>query len=83
MNRLLEKLGLNPLLSNDESTTYYCVLKEEGTGGRKMGDMTYSEIGSYFWLDDRINESQSFDFTWLPKVDDSSFTFSGRNNRLC
>ena len=29
----------------------YSVLKEESNGGKKMADMTYSEIGSYFWLD--------------------------------
>lgn len=57
----------------------YSILKEESDGGRKMADMTYSEIGSYFWLD--RNEKNLFgdNIDWLPSVEDSCFTFSGRN----
>lgn len=57
----------------------YSILKEEINGGEKMADMTYSEIGSYFWLDGKeesINEKQT---DWLPYVEDRCFTFSGRN----
>lgn len=57
----------------------YCVLKEEKEGGMKMDGMTYSEIGSYFWLDnsERINSEGSIG--WLPSMTDSCFSFSGRN----
>ena len=56
----------------------YCVLKEEGAGGRLVDGMTYSEIGSYFWLENVVEEKNS-NKSWLPKVADYSFTFSGRN----
>jgi hypothetical protein len=46
----------------------------------RIKDMTYSEIGSYWWLEDEnlqeTNTLRSFD--WLPVAEDSSFTFSGR-----
>ena len=60
----------------------YSILKEEGNGGQKLADMSYSEIGSYFWLADvRENKRNSYvDCDWLPSVEDSCFTFSGRNS---
>ncbi len=59
----------------------YRVLQEEQDGGEKLAGMTYSEIGSYFWLDGDGTEKKGTDknVTWLPSVEDSSFTFSGRN----
>ena len=57
----------------------YRILQEEVNGGRKLAGMTYSEIGSYYWLDKQQSESYSGDITWLPSVEDSSFTFSGRS----
>lgn len=57
----------------------YSILKEESNGGVKMAEMTYSEIGSYFWLNGQESISTSESVSWLPSVEDSSFTFSGRN----
>jgi len=57
----------------------YSILKEEIDGGKKVDGMTYSEIGSYFWLDDQEQKPASGDIAWLPSVQDSCFTFSGRN----
>jgi len=57
----------------------YCILKEESDGGEKMADMTYSEIGSYFWLDGKEKKSPAGEVNWLPSVEDSTFAFSGRN----
>lgn len=57
----------------------YSILKEENNGGKKMADMTYSEIGSYFWLEGHENSSPDGDIDWLPSVEDSTFAFSGRN----
>ena len=57
----------------------YSILKEENDGGRKVAGMTYSEIGSYFWLDGEENNSSEKNIDWLPNVMDSSFAFSGRN----
>ena len=57
----------------------YSVLKEESNGGKKMADMTYSEIGSYFWLDGEKKILSAGGLNWLPSVEDSTFTFSGRN----
>ena len=56
----------------------YSILKEENAGGRQMEGMTYSEIGSYFWLDGKENNSLD-GINWLPSVQDSCFAFSGRN----
>ena len=59
----------------------YSILKEETDGGRKVAGMTYSEIGSYFWLPDS-DEPKCFDegnMNWLPPMKDSCFAFSGRN----
>ena len=57
----------------------YRILQEEGFEGIRMDGMTYSEIGSYFWIDDKEKNSSDTGFSWLPFMDDSSFTFSGRN----
>lgn len=57
----------------------YCILKEENDGGKKVAGMTYSEIGSYFWLDGQENNRPAGDVNWLPSVEDSCFVFSGRN----
>lgn len=57
----------------------YCILKEEGAMSEKTSGMTYSEIGSYFWLDScEKSDGNSKGIDWLPDVSDSSFTFSGR-----
>lgn len=58
----------------------YCVLKEENAVGEKKDDMmTYSEIGSYFWLDSREQIEAQKSASWFPVMDDTCFTFSGRN----
>lgn len=57
----------------------YSILKEEINGGSKTADMTYTEIGSYFWLDGREKKSIGGEINWLPSVEDSTFAFSGRN----
>lgn len=63
----------------------YRVLQEESNGGAKKENMKYSEIGSYFWLDgkeenkgDRLDKGHR-GVSWLPGVEDESYTFSGRN----
>lgn len=57
----------------------YSILKEEIGGGEKLAGMTYSEIGSYFWLDEIEINSTVSNSNWLPSAADSTFTFSGRN----
>ena len=57
----------------------YSILKEQNDGGKKVAGMTYSEIGSYFWLDRQKNGSPAGEISWLPSTEDSCFTFSGRN----
>lgn len=59
----------------------YSILKEESDGGKKVAEMTYSEIGSYYWLNElnSDNTSDNKEFNWLPSMEDSCFTFSGRN----
>lgn len=57
----------------------YCILKEETRGGKKVDGMTYSEIGSYFWLDKSVERGQEGEVKWLPRMEDDCFTFSGRN----
>ncbi len=57
----------------------YRILQEENIGGKKLNGMTYSEIGSYFWLDEDSMSSFTDEVDWLPSVEDSSFTFSGRS----
>ncbi len=37
----------------------YRILQVEGDGGRQLDGMTYSEIGSYFWLEDGEGERYS------------------------
>lgn len=57
----------------------YCILTNETDGGKQMNGMTYSEIGSYFWLGEQMGHSFAGEIGWLPAVADSAFTFSGRN----
>lgn len=57
----------------------YCVVKEESKRGIKVKQMTYSEIGSYFWLDNDSLIEEKHEISWLPSASDSSYTFSGRN----
>ncbi len=57
----------------------YSVLREQGGVCKKMGEMTYSEIGSYYWLDGSEKTQLKSSLDWLPRVEDSCFTFSGRN----
>lgn len=57
----------------------YCVLKNEKAGGIKMDCMTYSEIGSYFWLNGYEKIKSEDSINWLPNMADSCFSFSGRN----
>jgi len=56
----------------------YSILKEEGDKVAGISEMTYSEIGSYFWMDENENEGIKGEITWLPPVSDSCFAFSGR-----
>lgn len=60
----------------------YRILQEEGNPMKKANTaMTYSEIGSYFWLDgkEKVNGNAFGSLPCLPSVSDASFTFSGRN----
>lgn len=57
----------------------YMILQEESNGGKQLNGMTYSEIGSYFWLEEGTSTSSDGNVKWLPSVEDCSFTFSGRN----
>lgn len=55
----------------------YKTIQDEGNIPVLGSKMTYSEIGSYFWLkDDAVMNRKQVMF--LPKVADSEFTFSGR-----
>lgn len=57
----------------------YATLKEEGRMTSSSSQMTYSEIGSNFWLDDSsFTENQGEGGAWLPSTEDSAFAFSGR-----
>ncbi len=58
----------------------YSVIKEQGKTHMRINDMTYSEIGSYWWLEgDNFKEGNTLrHFDWLPVVDDFAFSFSGR-----
>ena len=58
--------------------TYKRIQEESGTTGMNAYDTTYSEIGSYFWLDKENIFISKGNITFLPKVKDSTFTFSGR-----
>lgn len=44
----------------------------------KQNTMTYSEIGSYFWMDEMPVKKDNKAVSWLPKTEDSAFTYSGR-----
>ena len=57
----------------------YCVLQEEDINTERKGNMKYSEIGSYFWLDPSEKSEDQKPITWLPDMEDNCFTFSGRN----
>ena len=59
----------------------YSILKQQKDRGEQMPGMTYSEIGSYFWLDgtEAGLSPRGDGVGWLPKVADGCFTFSGRN----
>lgn len=48
------------------------------TNLRLPNEMTYSEIGSFFWLNDSFTKKYAQFSEWLPEVSDSTFTFSGR-----
>ena len=57
----------------------YTILKEEGRMSEKRNGMTYSEIGSYFWLEPGEEQGAAVrEPVWLPAVEDCAFTFSGR-----
>ena len=57
----------------------YTIIKEEKTINGKTPQMTWPEIGSYFWLDREPERfSGELSLSWLPKVSDQAFTFSGR-----
>lgn len=55
----------------------YSIIKEEGAMTEKGEGMTYSEIGSYFWLESP-KEGPAHPADWLPSAADSAYTFSGR-----
>lgn len=58
----------------------YRVLQEENNEGKQLVGMTYSEIGSYFWLEEKTTRTSAENgVSWLPSAEDSAFTFSGRN----
>ena len=58
----------------------YQIVKEERRTKYQMKEQTtYSEIGSYFWLSDDHTAAEEAPIHWLPTVDDSAFTFSGRS----
>lgn len=84
MNTVLKVLKHSDITVRGESKVKdyspYRILQEEEAGGEKLAGMTYTEIGSYFWLDESITTSSSDSkVDWLPTVEDSSFAFSGRN----
>ncbi len=57
----------------------YSILKEEGRMSEKRNGMTYSEIGSYFWLEPGEEQGAAVrEPEWLPAMEDCAFTFSGR-----
>ena len=57
----------------------YSILKEEGSMTQKSDQMTYSEIGSYFWMEEGNGTLPETEPDFLPQMDDGSFTFSGRS----
>ena len=58
----------------------YSVMIEERKGGQLNKEMaSYSEIGSYFWLDNEaVGNKEDGVIKWLPTVSDGCFAFSGR-----
>lgn len=83
--RIILKTALKVLKSEDiavRGTTEvrdfgpYSTIKEEGAMTEKRSGMTYSEIGSYFWLEEQKNPVRAID--WLPPMSDAAYTFSGR-----
>lgn len=56
----------------------YKRIQEEGNNILQKYDMTYSEIGSYFWMAKDKCLSDKGNITFLPQISDASFTFSGR-----
>lgn len=71
----------------------YSIVREEKEGGRSVGEMTYSEIGSFFWLsaeEQLLGQTGSKELlpgqrvgnegpvAWLPSRADSCFAISGR-----
>lgn len=57
----------------------YRVLEEENHTVKPIEGASYSEIGSYFWLDGSEETAPVHPIDWLPPAEDSCFTFSGRN----
>lgn len=58
----------------------YTTLKEEGQKFMANDKMTYSETGSFFWLDKVPEKTEMIEsLSWLPESADSAFTFSGRS----
>lgn len=56
----------------------YKRIQEEGATAMHTYDMTYSEIGSYFWLNQADIPSDIGHINFLPQISESAFTFSGR-----
>lgn len=58
--------------------TYNRIKEESSEVKMGMLDMSYSEIGSYFWLTDEQVCDNANNSDFLPKVSDEAYTFSGR-----
>ena len=57
----------------------YSTIKEEGGVTVPCNNMTYREIGSYFWLENVPKESNvTSNLDWLPNMTDTAYTISGR-----
>ena len=57
----------------------YKTVEEEKNITKKIKTMTYSEIGSFFWLEDKdLPKKTERQISWLPEAEDTLFTFSGR-----
>ncbi len=55
------------------------IIQEEGEKTIKRDGMTYSEIGSYFWLEDAPPKADGARLPdWLPRMSDAALTLSGR-----
>ena len=58
----------------------YSMIKEVRNTSVKRDGMTYSEIGSFFWLDKKSGDDHVGNFMdRLPEMGDAVFTFSGRS----